>query len=172
MQCPSCDLPTRTELVCGEPLDRCDACGGEFCTHPALRRLLAAHAPPPGSSTSTYARPSPLSDPMRYRKCPTCGGMMLRKNFRESSGIVVDVCSAHGVWFDQGELGMVFEFAATGALATAERDAMRRVDSRRRLDAYEQRLRDAGPRHYLGSRLTIPVDGLADIATLVLDLDD
>lgn len=48
--------------------------------------------------------------------------MMLRKNFRDSSGIVVDVCSAHGIWFHQGELGKVLEFAKTGALAKVERD--------------------------------------------------
>lgn len=69
-----------------------------------------------------YSRPSPLSDPLRYRKCPACGEMMLRKNFWGSSGIVVDVCSAHGIWFHQGELGKVLEFAKTGALAKVERD--------------------------------------------------
>ena len=66
---------------------------------------------------------------MRYRKCPVCGDMMTRKNFRESSGIVIDICSAHGIWFDQGELAMVFEFAATGALAKAERDAAGRTEA-------------------------------------------
>ncbi len=29
---------------------------------------------------------------------------VLRRNFRESSGIVVDVCAPHGVWLDRGEL--------------------------------------------------------------------
>src|SRR5262245_47587358 len=105
MQCPSCDLPLRTESIAGEALERCASCGGEFCAHQALRRLIVAHAPPQGSRPVPYARPSPLSDPMRYRKCPACGDMMTRKNFHGSSGIIVDVCSSHGVWFDGGELG-------------------------------------------------------------------
>src|SRR5438552_10592030 len=70
MQCPSCDLTMRSEVVGEETIDRCKTCGGEFCTHQALRRLLFAHAPAPDAPARAYARPSPLSDPMRYRKCP------------------------------------------------------------------------------------------------------
>ena len=111
MQCPTCDLAMHVATLCGEALERCGACGGELCSHQALRRLVAAHAPAPGAPAGAYARPSPLSDPVRYRKCPGCGEMMLRKNFHGSSGIVVDVCPADGIWFDRGELGMVFEFS-------------------------------------------------------------
>ncbi|HEX4341027.1 MAG TPA: zf-TFIIB domain-containing protein [Polyangiaceae bacterium] len=59
--------------------------------------------PEPGARRTGYARPSPFSDPVRYLKCPACGEAMQRKNFRESSGIIVDVCPYHGVWFDRGE---------------------------------------------------------------------
>jgi Zn-finger nucleic acid-binding protein len=96
--------------------------------------------------------------------------MMLRKNFRETSGIIVDVCSAHGFWFDRGELGMVFEFVATGAFAKAEREGARRAEDRRRLDGFLKDLRKAGPGHYLGSHMA-PIDGLADLAMLIPDLD-
>lgn len=172
MQCPSCDLPMRSEAIEGETLDRCSNCGGEFCTHQALRRLLIAHAPAPDAPATAYVRPSPLSDPMRYRKCPVCAAMMLRKNYRETSGIVVDVCAAHGVWLDRGELGMVFEFVATGAFAKADRDSARRADDRRRLDTFARDLRRAGPGHYIGSHMAAPVEGLVDLAVLVPDLDD
>lgn len=174
MQCPTCHLAMQDQTVGGEPLERCGTCGGEFSTHQSLRRLLAAHAPPPGASAGGYERPSPLSDPMRYKKCPACADMMLRKNFRDSSGIVVDICSSHGVWFDRGELGMVFAFVDTGAFARAERDAARRGDDRRRLDAFEEDLRSAGPRHYsgLGRGMGVPLDGLADIARIIPDMDD
>jgi len=75
---------------------------------------------------------------------------MHRSNFRESSGIVVDVCSAHGLWFDAGELATIFEFAETGALAKAENDIVARAAARKRLDAWGEDLRAAGPRHYIG----------------------
>jgi Zn-finger nucleic acid-binding protein len=171
MQCPTCDQAMQAQTLCGETIERCFTCDGEFCTHQTLRRLLSAHAPAPGAPAGAYVRPSPLSDPVRYRKCPACRDMMLRKNFRDSSGIVVDVCSAHGIWFDRGELGMVFKFVATGAFAKAERDTVRRSDARRRLDVFERDLRKAGPRHYIGSHMAGSVEGLADIAMLVPDLD-
>jgi Zn-finger nucleic acid-binding protein len=46
---------------------------------------------------------------------------MNRKNFGRSSGIIVDVCSRHGVWLDAGELPRVLEFVRSGGLARAER---------------------------------------------------
>jgi Zn-finger nucleic acid-binding protein len=102
---------------------------------------------------------------------------MLRKNFRESSGVVVDVCAAHGVWFDRGELAKVIEFASTGALAEADRRITARADAKRRLDAWGRDLRAAGPRHYvagIGYGVAGPIDDLADIASLIpgLDADD
>ncbi len=60
--------------------------------------------------------------------------MMLRQNFRERSGIVVDVCAGHGVWFDRREFAKLIEFAATGALAKAERDIADQADARKRLE--------------------------------------
>ena len=98
---------------------------------------------------------------------------MLRKNFRESSGVIVDVCAAHGVWFDRGELGTIIDFAASGAMAKAERDSAERADSRRRLDEWGAELRSVGPRHYigLGRAMLGPIDALADIARVIPGLD-
>lgn len=65
---------------------------------------------------------------------------------------------------------MVIEFAATGALAKAERDIAERADARRKLDTWSQDLRAVGPRHYVGgipSGGAVSVDALADIAWLV-----
>jgi Zn-finger nucleic acid-binding protein len=89
---------------------------------------------------------------------------MLRQNFRESSGIVVDVCSADGIWLDRGELATLIEFAATGAMAEAERRIGERADARKRLDAWGEDLRAVGPRHYVdaGGAL-IAVDGIANV---------
>lgn len=39
--------------------------------------------------------------PEGQRPCPVCGRMMLPKKL---DGEVVDVCTAHGQWFDEGEL--------------------------------------------------------------------
>jgi Zn-finger nucleic acid-binding protein len=165
MQCPTCDRPLESEIVGGQAFERCGGCGGEYFAHHALEELLAAHAPPTGARGSGYHRPSPLSDPVRYRKCPSCGEAMLRQNFRESSGVVVDVCAAHGIWLDRGELATLIEFAATGAMAEAERRIGERADVRKRLDAFGEDLRAIGPRHYyggIGNGAMVPLDSLAN----------
>ncbi len=91
---------------------------------------------------------------------------MHRQNFRESSGIIVDVCAAHGVWFDRGELAKVLEFASTGALAEADRHIEERAETRRRIDTWGQDLYSVGPRHSVGGGLHgscgVTVDGVVD----------
>lgn len=44
---------------------------------------------------------------------------MHRKNFGATSGIIVDICSRHGSYFDAGELPRVLEFVRRGGLARA-----------------------------------------------------
>jgi Zn-finger nucleic acid-binding protein len=101
--------------------------------------------------------------------------MMSRKNFRESSGVVVDVCPMHGIWFDRGELTKIIEFAATGAMAKTERGIADRAESRKRLDAFARELRAAGPHHYWSSAyprgLGAWSDPLLDIAKVIPGLD-
>jgi hypothetical protein len=45
---------------------------------------------------------------------------MLRRNFGRISGIIVDICSAHGTWFDVGEVPRTLSFIAQGGLRRAE----------------------------------------------------
>jgi Zn-finger nucleic acid-binding protein len=159
MDCPSCHLPLESQSLDGEILERCERCGGEYVARDALGRLLSRYAASPSSRETAYTRPSPFSDPVRYRKCPACGEMMLRKNFRESSGVIVDVCAAHGVWFDRGELATILAFASTGALAKAERDIADRAAAKKKLDGWGHELRAVGPRHYIGGACTAPRRG-------------
>jgi Zn-finger nucleic acid-binding protein len=41
---------------------------------------------------------------------------MTRMNFGTRSGIILDVCRAHGTWFDRGELDAVLSFVRDGGL--------------------------------------------------------
>ncbi len=90
---------------------------------------------------------------------------MLRRNFLETSGVVVDVCGAHGMWLDRGELATLIEFAATGALSEAEHRLVERAEARKRLDAFGDALRAAVPPHYYGGfglrGGMVPVDAFA-----------
>ncbi|MBW2368887.1 MAG: zf-TFIIB domain-containing protein [Deltaproteobacteria bacterium] len=41
---------------------------------------------------------------------------MVRRNFKKISGVMVDICRDHGVWFDAGELEQIRIFIANGGL--------------------------------------------------------
>jgi Zn-finger nucleic acid-binding protein len=175
MQCPSCAGRLESECLRGQSFERCLSCRGEWFTHDALHALLSAQAPQPPARPAAYRRPSPFSDPVRYRKCPSCDQPMLRRNFRESSGVVVDVCAAHGLWLDRGELASLLEFAGTGAMAEADRLGAERADARKRLDAWSEDLRSMGPRHYGGGPhgAMIPLDAIASLGRVPgVDPDD
>jgi Zn-finger nucleic acid-binding protein len=66
----------------------------------------------------------------RYWPCPVCHKLMNRVNFAHVSGVVLDVCRVHGVWFDGDELRQLVEFIRSGGLDRA-RAAERRENAAR-----------------------------------------
>jgi len=67
-----------------------------------------------------------------YRPCPECGRMMNRRNFGQTSGIVLDVCKEHGLWFDAAELSAVLRWIHCGGeKAAAERRAKEEREAER-----------------------------------------
>jgi Zn-finger nucleic acid-binding protein len=119
--CPHCEI--ELEVFRGAPgaLRDCGACGGQFVEHALLRDLIERRELY-GIAVPRHARrANPLDQPVRYVPCPVCKQMMHRKNFGGTSGIIVDMCHAHGTWFDTGELPHVLSFVESGGLAQARR---------------------------------------------------
>ena len=54
------------------------------------------------------------------RPCPICGEKM---DSEKTQGILVDVCEAHGVWLDKGELSNVIRRSQEDAVKEAMRTA-------------------------------------------------
>ncbi len=78
-----------------------------------------------------------------YIPCITCGTMMNRTVFAKISGVIVDVCKDHGVWFDAGEIASVIAFIEAGGLKIAEeRRARDRAEEKVRLERQFRRLRE------------------------------
>lgn len=66
---------------------------------------------------ASASRAAPLSRSAReYIPCPDCRQLMNRKNFGNISGVLVDLCKPHGIWFDAGELGRIIRFVMRGGL--------------------------------------------------------
>jgi Zn-finger nucleic acid-binding protein len=117
--CARCKKPLSLFTGTGGVLLDCADCGGQFVEHELLRSLLEAREVT-GLAVTRRARRGELRlTAVRYVPCPSCGALMNRKNFGSESGVVVDVCSLHGTWFDQGELPRVLEFVASGGLRLA-----------------------------------------------------
>lgn len=136
--CPRCD---RELTLCehGEDaLIECIGCGGVWLTESAFGELVSgAHERSIADSLPIAPEPAPLPPlerhPVRYLKCPECREPMNRKNFGEVSGVMIDVCRRHGLWFDLHELEHIRRFVAEGGL---ERMRKRRAE---RLEWNERR---------------------------------
>ena len=51
---------------------------------------------------------------VRYRPCPVCRKYMNRRNYGKRSGVVIDSCKEHGIWFDANELGGILRWIRKG----------------------------------------------------------
>jgi Zn-finger nucleic acid-binding protein len=121
LACPGCGDGTHLQAIpAGEvgSVKECPKCAGQFVDHDTLRALFAERI----AAGVKSARPPQNNTlgPVRYLPCPTCGVRMNRKNFGERSGVIVDVCRQHGIWFDRGELPRVLAFVESGGLILAE----------------------------------------------------
>lgn len=134
LPCPSCASPFAAIPTEGSGrVLECTSCGGQWVDHASLRTLFERRL---RVSTGLDAPIQQLSSPtrVRYLPCPLCTGLMNRRNFGERSGVIVDVCRAHGVWFDPGELPRVLAFVSRGGLEeAARREAEREREYRSKL---------------------------------------
>lgn len=102
----------------GTVLD-CAKCGGQFVSPDVLGVMVARHQTCSFDLPQRRQRNNPFESRVTYLPCPFCTELMLRRNFGKTSGIVVDVCSKHGTWFDAGELPRILAFVSRGGLAWA-----------------------------------------------------
>jgi len=130
-------------------LDECLACGGVFVDPPSFERICAEREQQAVVLKASF--PAPAGRPSRaerYWPCPACGRLMNRQNFARLSGVIVDVCKGHGVWFNHGELQAIVEFVRAGGLDRArEREKTDLEEERRRLhqERYAHALRGGSP---------------------------
>ncbi len=128
--CPACGagihLTSRDLGLEGLSVLECESCAGLWLAHEALRHLIersrqsAAGKDPSvlGAPTATVAGDAarPANSPM-YRKCVACGQLMLRRNYGKKSGIIIDSCREHGIWFDSNELAHILRWVREGGHA-------------------------------------------------------
>lgn len=134
LPCPACEAPFMgIPTEASGRVHECTGCGGQWVDHTSLRTLFERRV----RLCLDWGRrpdalPSPATTRVRYLPCPMCRQLMNRRNFGERSGVIVDVCRSHGVYFDPGELPRVLAFVARGGLEeAARREAEREREQRK-----------------------------------------
>jgi Zn-finger nucleic acid-binding protein len=129
--CPRCELPLGARQISDLVIDECGRCGGVFVDHVAVDLVISdqqhdrANALLAGLRQGVHS-PLPPAGAKMYVKCPTCSVLMNRKLSATGAGVVVDVCKAHGTFFDPGELPAIIAFVQGGGLErTARKNALR-----------------------------------------------
>jgi Zn-finger nucleic acid-binding protein len=141
LKCPRCREDMQALRLRAATVRECAACGGLWLDPETLQKLSDGREERAGVVSALAGHvPTATTPPdiIRYVPCPVCDRLMNRKNFAQSSGVVLDVCATHGVWLDCGELERVLGFVAGGGLARArahEREKL--VEEQRRLVALQ-----------------------------------
>jgi Zn-finger nucleic acid-binding protein len=131
--CPACRNGHRlvSRQVAGGrvPVLECPRCAGFWMGHEAFRGLVerAKREVLPDNTTpetphqvaARFGLPEGAAAPADqsrsfYRPCPVCDELMVRRNYAHSSGVIVDLCREHGVWFDADELARILAWVRAG----------------------------------------------------------
>jgi len=103
---------------------------------------------------------------VRYVGCCVCHKLMNRMNFARQSGVIVDICKPHGIWFDREELRRIVEFIRAGGLEKSrERDRQKWAAERRQLEATRRKSPGGG---LVGPLDTRPTANPVDVADAVV----
>lgn len=93
----------------------CASCGGLFVPAQAWTELLGTASTVEAALVdASDAAPLPVLQLFPLAACPACHTTMERATFAARSGISVDVCIVHGIWFDAGELFQTMRWLADG----------------------------------------------------------
>lgn len=141
--CPKCGSDTllASRSLGGERLTvlECGRCGGLWLGS-GVFELLEQRAQSMAASGEVLGmdhRPHVITETTEgcgpfYRPCPLCGKLMHRRNYSSKSGVIVDTCKQHGIWFDQGELDAILRWIKAGGLAKAQEQTRRKLEQAQR----------------------------------------
>ena len=134
--CPRCKVDLEDVMLGQTHLLECPKCEGIWVGGDTLQQVcndrekqaavlgMATHLPPPGQGDF---------EQFHYVPCPVCHQLMNRVNFANCSHVIVDVCKAHGTWFDRDELRKVIEFIRAGGMEKSREREIAELERQRSL---------------------------------------
>jgi Zn-finger nucleic acid-binding protein len=134
--CPRCRAKLTELAISDTRLRECTRCGGIWSDAETFENVCADRERQASVLGFIGERPKAerAAQKISYIPCPECGELMNRNNFARSSGVIIDVCKRHGVWFDAEEMPAVLEFIRKGGMELARANELNEIrDERRRL---------------------------------------
>lgn len=136
--CPRCKVKLNRLRIDEITLRECRKCGGYWTDVVTFETVCAdreSRAAVLGLiSTAHQAAKNKKPAKVSYIPCPDCRQLMNRSNFANSSGVIIDLCKQHGVWFDAEEFPKIIEFVRQGGLDHARnKEKIQLEDERNRL---------------------------------------
>ncbi|MCL1907812.1 MAG: zf-TFIIB domain-containing protein [Holophagaceae bacterium] len=132
--CPNCKLAMEESILGDAKLHNCVRCGGSWLDSEVFENLSADREQRGrvmlglGSNVGSVAPETAIT----YRPCPICNKLMNRLNYAKISGVILDLCKSHGVWFDKDELGAVINFIERGGLIKSQQRQQMKLEEAQR----------------------------------------
>jgi Zn-finger nucleic acid-binding protein len=136
INCPRCKQKLETLKIDDVGIHGCTGCDGLWVGVGTFE-TICANTEKQSAIFSFLSKRTVHGQPftkVNYVPCPDCEQLMNRNNFARSSGVIVDICKQHGVWFDSDELPAIIGFIQQGGLEHArEREKMEIHEERSKL---------------------------------------
>ena len=120
LSCPMCRVPLQAVSTHQVQLHECAQCRGVWLDIEAFQRLCADRHRQAAVLLRRDAGAGGASATAPSLPCAKCARAMHRFNYAKASGIHLDMCRDHGIWFEGDELRRVLEFVQVGGLAAAQ----------------------------------------------------
>lgn len=136
-KCPRCHVEMSFLEIGSTAVRECEQCLGLWLDVSSFEKLCADREQQSvvlGTASRAPTSAVREKDKVSYVPCPECSQLMNRINFARCSGVIVDICKGHGIWFDRDELSRIVEFIHGGGLdASRAREKEELQGERRRL---------------------------------------
>jgi len=132
--CPRCHVALTDVHVAKTPLEECTRCGGLWIDVSSFEFICSNAEARQAATGLLVPSPADLDPNVRYLKCPQCENLMNRMNYAGRSGIVINICRAHGVWLDRNEMRQIVDFISAGGLDRARQMETEELQEARRAE--------------------------------------
>lgn len=143
-RCPRCRSDLAAIKLDDTNLLECPQCFGLWLDASTFERICAdreQQSAVMGAASFHSADHAVQPTRVSYVPCPDCRQLMNRVNFAHCSGVIIDLCKKHGIWFDRDELSRIIEFIHDGGLEAArQKEKAALEEERRRLQAEQMSL--------------------------------